>query len=271
MENTDGPQGNLLKFSCIGCHARTFNGSDGRASSIGGPSAPQVGPMAAPPAGPLISGGYFSTSSDASTHNVADIPSTAPDSVLMLKTASAPGGSFALQNGTKPKLRCDSCHDPAVRHSAAGSVRSGTAGSSYRMLHGTTGNQYVKGTGDVDFEAGTGQNQYDAASMNLFCANCHGLFHGSAGTSSGGAWVRHPTDVTTNSYGANYIGGDKVVPVGDAGLTADGHTNQVMCLSCHRAHGNASPDMLRFNYSGADNRAGDNTASQGCETCHGDK
>lgn len=270
-ENAAGPQLNLLKLSCIGCHARTFNGADGRASSIGGPAAPQVGPAAAPPAGSQISGGYFSTAADANTHNVSDIPSTAPDAIMLLKTTSAPGGTFALQSGTSPKLRCVSCHDPAIRHASAGTVRSGTASSSYRMLHGTTGNQYVKGTGDSNFEAGAGQNQYDAASMNLFCANCHGLFHGLAGNGSSGAWLRHPTDVTTNPYGANYSGTDKVVPVGSASIIADVDKNQVMCISCHRAHGNARPDMLRFNYNVTDNVAGDVTASQGCETCHSDK
>jgi hypothetical protein len=276
MEDSNGPQENLLKLSCIGCHARTFNDSTGRASSAGGPAAPQVGPLAVNGSYQL-SGGYFSTTANATTHNVADIPGTAPDSLIT--SNSAPGGTFALQDGAKPKLRCNSCHDSAIRHAAAGSERFGTAASSYRMLHGTTAPLYVKGTGAADFEAGATQNLYDALSINRFCALCHGLFHSLTNTDSigdgNGAWVRHPTDVSTsdiiNGPSPNYEGGDKVVPLGDAGAVAAGHTNQVMCLSCHRAHGNANSDMLRFNYNVTGNLAGDVAVSQGCETCHGAK
>ena len=269
MENLAGPQAFLLKLSCIGCHAYTTNLlATGRADGTGGPAAPQVGPQVAG-GGAQLSGGYFNVTggaADSNTHNVADLSGAVADSVLLANGATtAPGGAFAIDNGSgAPVLRCDSCHDPAIGHATADSVRAGDATSSYRMLH--RGAQYVSGTGDGIFEAGVGSNQYNAASMNLFCATCHGIFHGAAGTGSSGAWIRHPTDVSTSAYGANYNGSDKVVPVGDAGST-----DMVMCLSCHRPHGNANPDMLRFAYDGTSNLAGDVTASQGCETCHGVK
>ncbi|HIC92409.1 MAG TPA: hypothetical protein EYP21_10200 [Syntrophaceae bacterium] len=46
-------------------------------------------------------------------------------------------------------------------------------------------------------------------------------------------------------------------------------TDQVMCLSCHRAHGSPYADMLRWNYSHM--IAGDTTKSGGCFTCHTQK
>lgn len=269
-----GPQPRLLKYDCKGCHARTFNDANGRAATVG-PYAPQVGPQVAG-GGPQNSGGYFSVSggaTDATTHNVLDLVDLGARADSLIWGTTSPGGTFALKSGTFPVLTCEDCHDLAIGHAPANSARAGDATSSYRMLH--RGAQYVKGTGDLYFESGAGQNVYDATyatSMDLFCATCHGLFHGMTNTDSigdgSGAWIRHPTNVTTNGYGAGYIGNNKIVPVGDAGATG---TNKVMCLSCHRPHGSSRPDMLRFNYNGIDNQAGDATVSLGCETCHGVK
>ncbi|NTV13679.1 MAG: hypothetical protein HGA96_07100 [Desulfobulbaceae bacterium] len=276
--NTSGPQNNLLRFNCIGCHAfGTNDPATGRSATF--ILAPQVGPLVGT-AGAQDSGGYFSAGGVGEygrTHNVADLflPATGADTLIVGTTA--PGGTFALNDGFgAPLLRCESCHDRTIGHAPADSVRAGDATSSYRMLHrpGAPG-LYVSGTGDKNFEVGaaTEKNIYNAISMNRFCADCHGTFHGWSGNSWAGTdsngngvgpWIRHPTDITTNSYGANYNGGDKVVPVGDAG-----GTNQVMCISCHRPHGNANADMLRFGYGGSENVAGGATASVGCETCHG--
>ena len=45
--------------------------------------------------------------------------------------------------------------------------------------------------------------------------------------------------------------------------------DQVMCLSCHRAHGTPYRDMLRWDYSACD--AGSANASCGCFVCHTSK
>lgn len=265
---SDGPQPQLLKYDCKGCHARTFNDANGRAANAG-PYAPQVGSLAA--GGPLNSGGYFSVSggaADATTHNVFDLG--APADSLIIGT-TAPGGAFALKSGANPVLTCGDCHDLSIGHAPVGSVRNGTANSSYRMLE--SNGIYVSGTGDSNYEAsGAGKNTYNAASMNLFCATCHGFFHGLTNTDSvgdgSGAWIRHPSNVST-SYGGSY----KEVPVGTVdgtGTDVDG-ASRVMCISCHRPHGNARADMLRFSYEGTGNLAGDAIASLGCETCHGMK
>lgn len=264
--NASGPQDNLLRFNCAGCHA--FGSNDpttGRDAT--GVKAPKVGPGVV---GAQLSGGYFSVGGgveDGRTHNVADLFSATTGADSLISGTTAPGGTFALDNGFgAPLLRCESCHDRAIGHAPADSVRAGTAASSYRMLGRNS--QYVSGTGDLNFEVGLTKNAYNAASMNLFCATCHGTFHGLTNTDSNGdglkPWIRHPTDVSTSGYGANYNGSDKIVPLGNIGAV-----NQVMCISCHRPHGNANADMLRFNYGGTDNTAGDVTASLGCETCHG--
>lgn len=277
--NPDGPQPTLLKFSCIGCHAYTTNlPATGRADSSGGPAAPQVGPMAGT-GGVQLSGGYFSTggaSQDGQTHNVSDLFTATSGADSLMQSATAPGGTFPTDNGFGGAvLSCKSCHDLAIGHAAAGSARSGNATSSYRMLH--RGTRYVVGTGDSNFEAGSGQNTYNADSMNKFCATCHGGFHGLPNTDSNGngtgAWVRHPTDVNTSVYAPKlYTGDKKVVPVGTVdGTGAVDGAGMVMCLSCHRPHGNANADMLRFAYDGTANAAGDLVESVGCETCHGMK
>ena len=165
-------------------------------------------------------------------------------------------------------MTCLHCHDLTIGHAPADQPRTGIATSSYRMLKNFGAAVYVSGTGDIDFEdpGSGGQNLYDAASMNLFCASCHGGFH--AGNQGGPSpWLRHPTDVSASIAPQNYTFATSVIEV-----PVDSATDEVMCISCHRPHGNANLDMLRFGYNNTtDNEAGDTTASVGCETCHGVK
>ncbi|MFN2369319.1 MAG: cytochrome c3 family protein, partial [Desulfurivibrionaceae bacterium] len=167
------------------------------------------------------------------------------------------------------QITCESCHDGTIGHMTANATRLGDATSSYRMLGRDS--VYVKGTGDINFEIAAGQNIYEAASLNLFCATCHGLFHGSANQGEGqeptpNVWIRHPTDVSlSKEYPAAGFTGSQTVPMGSTGAVTD----MVMCISCHRPHGSGEPDLLRFTYSA--NQSGDSTAATGCETCHGEK
>jgi len=120
----------------------------------------------------------------------------------------------------------------------------------------------------------------DGGSISRLCGKCHGDFHGNEGSGNTGvydsAWVRHPTDeplvdeweIMTNRT-ANYLPFDwKCNPVGTVGAvdplsgTPDLY---VTCLSCHRAHGSAENDILRFDY---DDQIADTTVKYGCLGCH---
>lgn len=137
-----------------------------------------------------------------------------------------------------------------------------------------------------------------AGSVSSLCASCHGTFHNGAGNVSASfssPWVRHPTDfdmaTATGTEYAFYNGGDgtnaapysTVAPVAstivDAGAstvaplaavnvtsaTADASAI-VTCLSCHRAHGSANADLLRWDYAGITAHSG--AGNIGCFICH---
>jgi len=250
------PQNQLLKYNgCVGCHATADNNDPTLGKATTGAGAPQVNDSATP-----LGGGYFDANS-LKSHNVIDTLTGVTFTGAPL--TQSPGGSFA-----QATFDCTDCHGAAAgaHHSSATptSVRTGTsaAGDSYRFL--SQGGVYVAGNGLGNYEVlSSGMAAYDATSMNAFCATCHDLFHGTGNTGNG-PFVRHPTNVSTNTYGAISFAGDAVVPVGDSG-----NTNQVMCISCHRAHGSDQRDLLRFNYNL--NQAGDTTVAEGCEDCHGAK
>lgn len=257
----DGPNPKLLRYmDCVGCHAHTTNDSStGRAASA--PNAPQVWDDVTP-----LAGGYFTDSgADGIQHNVYDLGMDVDGSFSKI-----PGTATDYNAGNQ--VTCEQCHDSTIGHAIADSARVGDATSSYRML-GREG-QYVKGTGNGNFEAGSnGQNTYDSASLNTFCAKCHGLFHGGdqgvGADAMPNAWLRHPTDVSlkTEYTTAGYIGDDKRIPMGNN--AAETKSDMVMCISCHRPHGSGHADLLRFTYSMS--QAGSGGETFGCETCHGEK
>ncbi len=241
-----GQQDMLLLYGCTGCHAEAGAGNDANGLGTGAVPAPQVDVDAAATAN---AGGYFSNV-DANSHTLIATELGQPAPSL----TQGPGGTFAVGAFT-----CSSCHGEAGHHTAAGS---------YRMLQSSPTSVTVTGTGDAAFGNQGGVSTYDATSMNAFCADCHGTFHGAGqGTNTftgdtTGTWVRHPTDVTTAGYGPAF-GGDAVVPVGTGQM--------VMCISCHRPHGSGVADLLRFSYSATVNAAGPDGADVGCESCHGAK
>lgn len=158
----------------------------------------------------------------------------------------------------------------------------------YRMLQ--IGATAIIGTGASDYEknlnaAPSGddpRNYYsatasaDGGSISRFCGKCHGNFHGNEGSSNTGvyndAWVRHPTDQIIPvgweiSTLTNYTFVDwKANPVGTVNAVAPADNNMyVTCLSCHRAHGSANDDILRFAYANQNAGGGGTT---GCLGCH---
>ncbi len=122
-------------------------------------------------------------------------------------------------------------------------------------------------------------NLNNTKSTTTFCSGCHGGFHGpqsgSSGMGSASPWIRHPTDIALPNTG-EYSGYDPVnnysveAPVAWLDTANPSRTGAVvMCLSCHRAHGSPSPDMLRWDYNNM--VAGGASKSGGCFTCHTQK
>ncbi len=171
-----------------------------------------------------------------------------------------------------------------------------TVANSYRFLKG------VKGTEDADWQitsSATDHNEYFGASgkgtestisvpgaftMSGLCAECHGTFHGPAVgdiANASNAWLRHPTDVVLpNSGEYQYYNGTLAlgkgtyslsapvarVAVAAASSTVTPGTDVVSCLSCHKAHGTANADLLRWNY--ASINAGTGPVGTSCFICH---
>lgn len=122
-------------------------------------------------------------------------------------------------------------------------------------------------------------NPTDKASMDAFCASCHGNFHGASNTTSGALFVRHPVaniipadwntvggGVVVN-YSANpfaFSGGDFTAITTGTPYTM-GNNPKISCISCHRAHGSNQPDLLRFDYAAQVATSG---VSFGCLGCH---
>ncbi|MBI5665666.1 MAG: cytochrome c3 family protein [Nitrospirae bacterium] len=160
---------------------------------------------------------------------------------------------------------------------------------------------YVTGVEDNDWEQETAidHNSYKGTTtiydtdgsalttyktMTAFCSGCHGIFHGNynditgRGMGSSTPWRRHPTDIalpTTTEYnGYNpETAYNAEAPVAWTNPSVPARAGAVvMCLSCHRPHGSAQPDMLRWAYSDMDVGTTDpNKAGHGCFVCHTQK
>jgi predicted CXXCH cytochrome family protein len=278
-----GPNDQLLLSSCLGCHS-------------GGSSA---GPRVDSPT-TIYQAGTFDdalVTSNTHAHNVSDLSAIAADTVVEgaddQHGNQAPGGALLTA-----QLRCagtNGCHGDK---DAKNTSMAGIAGyhhkddAGYKFLEVLDGNSGAGGVGVVGYNASnyTAESSgdhviYTAGSTNgisAFCNNCHTDFHSndSANLTPGDntLWNRHPTDVALTSVmsGAtvDYVNTPfaftEVVATGlstsSAYTVADGA--QVMCLSCHRAHGSANADLLRFDYSTMDAGGGGTT---GCLACHVDQ
>ncbi len=132
--------------------------------------------------------------------------------------------------------------------------------------------------------------------ISSLCAECHGGFHNGAGAGLGvsdddsmtSPWIRHPTDIDMNTVnGTEYAGYNDpsgsgtnnysiIAPVGSLVVTAPLGTVLnaagdaiVMCISCHRPHGSANADLLRWDYSAINaHSSAAGTNNTGCFICH---
>jgi hypothetical protein len=293
--NGDGPFGALVNNTCLGCH--TTAGSDPLASgfpyvkSTSGGFTDQI----------CLAGGFFPSGTDG-TDNLGKAHSlgstTAPPgyNLTWYQGASAPGLSCAGTRG---------CHGSQTVGDEMGAVKGGHHSPTvYRILwnYNNGGTPVgITGKGALDYEealnlnttapapgytrtdATYAHNVYTAGATNdtisKLCANCHGDFHGT-GTGSGSPWQRHPTDLalpTSWDAGNDNISSNedcKYNPFGFvSGATDTTGIKYATCLSCHRAHGTASYDILRFGYNTVlgDGSTGQSAGSgnmYGCLGCH---
>ncbi|MBA2849205.1 hypothetical protein G4V39_00410 [Thermosulfuriphilus ammonigenes] len=198
---------------------------------------------------------------------------------------------------------CESCHKPA-HHADDSATVVGESGGWYRFLVSSNHPDSllgVKGIEDPDWEftvSPSDHNEYNGCanadgrpdnSISHFCGGCHGYFHGTHNSADGNGqspWLRHPSSIPLPSSGeyALYNTQDGVTvgpynplaPVARNPATLSGMSgptsvvtpgsDQVMCLSCHRAHGSPYPDMLRWDYSSCS--SGVANSQCGCFVCH---
>lgn len=274
-----GPQAQLLNVSnCSGCHADSTNAVEMAASD----GAPQVNDATNP-----LAGGYFSATAD-NVHNVFEFFTSG--------TVTPPGDSAnnfdpsgSKTNTATSGFACVDCHTALAHHSDG----TGYVADGYRFLGGIAGYEdsdweytttidTATTTADHNIYVGELRANNTTASaalntMTAFCGGCHGDFHSAADAAnlySGGAWIRHPVDISLpgGEYASTVYSTEAPTAFTAAVATSFATTATtpnaatagiVSCMSCHRAHGSANADLLRFTMS---NAGGADTG--GCKTCH---
>jgi hypothetical protein len=277
-------QPNLTVSTCLGCHngqaagAPVIFGTYGTNSTAGG----------------SFRDADFST--DAKGHNVKDLNDAGILSVGLEGTlAATPGAEAGGYTEPAPTtltcagtLGCHGNHDAGAGITVTG-FHHGSYPNAYRFLRFYDGASHtdILGKGSDDWElngaTATNHNVYYSLSddnvaardsISSFCSLCHGGFHDETDTTSGSAWVRHPTEVLlpgtwtpTVDYDRNpfaFNGADYTGVATNAAYDATDNP-RVACISCHRAHATTEDDILRFAYS--DMVAGGSN-TWGCLGCH---
>jgi predicted CXXCH cytochrome family protein len=300
----DGPQEKLMISSCVGCHSLS---SSETVSTIASSDLPIVN-NAAQPSYPLAGGNFYwmvSQADDSLGHNVrgiagadSNLPHIVGRHIGSNNTLSitdcydchkfgfapgTPGIPFTIERAGNV-LICRDCHTAPKHHADDSAMVVDGDGGWYRFLYG------VKGIEDDDWQktvSSTDHNEYQGetaafgGSISDSGCGCHGDLHAlknPAGVGTGSPWLRHPVDIALPEDGeyAEYTTYNPEAPVarpdlsgyaGPTSLVTPG-TDQVMCISCHRAHGSNRPDMLRWNY---DEMATGSDNGNGCFICHTEK
>ena len=286
VDDVVAPLSALLLNDCLGCHT-----TDSTDPFVDGYPFVQLASGAGD--SNCLAGGFFPTTMGSGDNN---------DNHHGIGNTNDPAGketgSFYTQGTTG--LGCagiNGCHGNETDLDDMAAISGGHHDpSAYRILY--VGTDAVLGSGAKDYEeaiiadtAGTqtvytsgadqNVNIYSAEvtdpSISELCAKCHGDFHNENGSTadcgSGSPWIRHPTDVaipTTWTIGGSTYTLDaadyKHNPVGyDDAIFQATAGRKATCLSCHRAHGTAHNDLLRWAYSTQD--AG-SELEYGCLGCH---
>lgn len=271
------PNNYLLSSSCIACHT--------------GAGAATTAYVDKTTATQLAGGTFLESAGNANTpakrHDVVGYVST-PGLIAAPGTTGSPqtvGIAELTCAGTKG---CHGTHNVVGDAGIAGYHHGSKVGYRFLYIGVSTYDvaNKVLGTGLANFESGgatsAAHNVYSASTtvgISKLCANCHGQFHGTSNTNAASPFKRHPTDNTLLSTGwtltsvvtdydknpfafADYT----TVTTGQA-YTASTSGASVACISCHRAHGSANDDLLRYAYPGSIS-AGNATNEGGCENCH---
>lgn len=210
----------------------------------------------------------YSSTGQSHGHNVISVAKgTVADGVL----GTAPGGDF-----DSDYLGCTSCHDPHGNQNFRllygddfGPLYPGIGRYNFTspapLAAGNGRNTVKDGTG----EETDSQHTIYKSGMSDWCANCHENFHsdnttdlvhpeGELGTTVATAYNAYVSsdDLTGGSSVDSYWG---LVPFQavnvDLGTADPGNyttgptsTDEVMCLTCHRAHASAFPDAGRWDF-----------------------
>jgi hypothetical protein len=301
---TDTPKGNLLIYSCLGCHSAT----DGSTWQDSVTKAPVVFNTVLPIYDGLAGGNfYWVKDDDTKGHNIFIL---SPDDYLT-KAPGDPGFSTCGTNschsnldrvvsgagsGLDERQGCEKCHLNPKHHAndhdymVGGLVTNADQGW-YRFV---SGHMTGDGLGAEGYEDGDWQKTCSSSDHNeylgnqvsgnygfyglgntvtAFCTGCHGDFHVRQGSQS--PWLRHPSDAILPVSGeyANYTVYNCIVPVARPTLPSDPSptvtpgTDMVMCLSCHRAHASPFFKMMRWDYKSTNL----SDALSGCNLCHTSK
>ncbi len=260
----------------------------------------------------VLAGGNFHwmmNGGDANGHNLLPIsdvdlrfpPNQAPGGVARSGECANCHGSLATtQSG------CQGCH-VAEHHAEITGVVAGRAEGWFRFLGSVMQNDIAAPKGALPTEEGvvgiespdweqnplldqhnayqgnTGpfSNYLESGSISQKCMGCHGRFHDE--TISDVVWIRHPVDVAIPNSGEFTGMGSysPLAPVARPGITetdanftvVNRGSDQVTCVSCHRAHGSPYPAMMRWGYRdwpGIDSHT-NQPAENGCAICHTSK
>ena len=247
--------------------------------------------------------------SHAKVHNVVGISvqdttllNLPPGQVASLASQLTCGGSTgchgnrALTTGNAALVGSHHAASPA-----SGYMDGSNLANSYRFLNG------VKGIESADWEslqtpatrnvyagvARAADTTNTATTISSLCGQCHGDFHNGANKISSGnnmatPWVRHPTDfdmfagTLAGSEYRSYTYNMEAPVAMPAGTMSAAYTRPtgalvateaiVTCVSCHRVHGSAHADLLRWDYGTMlAHQATAPVQNTGCFQCHRNK